>query len=177
MATKDFTPEQKAQIALEALIGELTGTFTSKDVGEKYDTSTRSVNSWKEQGLQAFKDSFVQQEIEASPSIHPDDISSNIAKLLGAKPSSSSKAESQALIPIKKIVEKIMGWNDGDNEKKIYISESMITKLSGYSVTKVRKYMEENQKDIDSHNKKYDLDSSTNRRLKGFDYEGSLGLQ
>lgn len=176
MATQDFTPEKKAQIALEALIGELTRTTTSKDVGDKYGTSTRAVNTWKEQGLQAFKDSFIEQETEAIPSINREDISNNIAKLLGVNPSTSSNAQSQNSKPIGEVIEKIIQWNDGDNESKIYISESLVTKLSGHSVSQVRNYFEENQSDINSHNKKYNLDSNSNKKLRGFDYAGALGL-
>ncbi len=176
MTTKDFSPEQKAQIALEALVGELTGTITSKEVGEKYGTSTRSINSWKEQGLQAFKDSFIEQEMELSPSINPEDISSKIAKLFGNASPNTSKAQSQDLMPIEEVINKIIQWNDWDNETKIYISESLVVKLSGHSVTNARKYFEENQSDITSHNKKHNLDSNSNKKLRGFDYAGTLGL-
>lgn len=66
--------------------------------------------------------------------------------------------------------------NSCEPKERIYISPSLVQKLSGSNFNTVKKWFE-NHHDINEHNSKYELGNSNNRRGSGFDYHQYLNLE
>jgi hypothetical protein len=177
MAKQDFASEEKAKIALEALFGELSGA-TSKDIGSRYGISAQQVTRWKNQGLEGFRSSFQEEKAKEEHSLDLDELSKKVDSLLGSSAFEAFHAEEGEVPDIDEVIEAIFEWNDKAkaDQPKIYVSEGLVKKISGHSLTEVRTIFESMQKGIDAHNKKHGLDANTNKRLRGFDYRDALGF-
>lgn len=90
----------------------------------------------------------------------------------------NSTIRGAASLRIKKAIDAIIHHNEHVTEKedKIYISESIVFRITGSNRGAIRQFFEQNQEMIDTHNKKYGLDDSVNRKGKGYDFKATLGL-
>lgn len=79
---------------------------------------------------------------------------------------------------IDQVVHKIMDYNDSCSEQKDrqFISETLISKITGSNRQAVREYFESHKLMIEDHNNKYSLTVANNRKGKGFDIKKVLNL-
>lgn len=83
-----------------------------------------------------------------------------------------------AALKIQKAIEVAKAHNETcqDRDDKIYISESVIARVTGSNRQSIRDYFTANKAEIDAHNRKHDLDNGVNRKGKGYDFKATLGL-
>ena len=75
-------------------------------------------------------------------------------------------------------IETIMNHNNSQSEKssKVCITKGIIFKLTGSNRQTINKYFGEHEVMISDHNQKHSLTDADNRKGKGFDWQGLLGV-
>jgi ribosomal protein S13 len=179
MALKDISTEDKVKIALDAIIGEVFGR-SSADIAQKYPgVSTRAVTSLKNQALSAIRDSFsgVSQP-PVSALMSDEELSAGLDRLIGTtrlmEEAEADGEESEPDLQISTIVSAIVKYNDRaakEDKPCIYISKAIVQDVANHSLKELDEYFSGQKKAIEDHNAKHGLHRSTNRGLKGQDWQ------
>ncbi len=187
--SNDLSATEKVKVALDCLHRELLGDANaSKTVAQKYDLSTRSVTTLKNQALEILQKGFnpstpVSSAIAAS--INDKALDQALNLLLNTSTTRDvhteepeSEREDADGITIDEVFAAIVDYNKSKKEPPLYISQGILQKISGQSVAEVKLWFAKHEQEVNQHNAKYELTPITNRRLKrGFDYKAELGLE
>ncbi|PSB20691.1 hypothetical protein C7B65_07280 [Phormidesmis priestleyi ULC007] len=187
--SNDLSATEKVKVALDCLHRELSGDANaSKTVAQKYDLSTRSVTTLKNQALEILQKGFnpstpVSSAIAAS--INDKALDQALNLLLNTSTTRDvhteepeSEREDADGITIDEVFAAIVDYNKSKKEPPLYISQGILQKISGQSVAEVKLWFAKHEQEVNQHNEKYELTPITNRRLKrGFDYKAELGLE
>jgi ribosomal protein S13 len=176
---KDISAEVKVKIALEAIIGEVMGR-SSAEIAQRYpDVSTRAVTQLKNQALGAIRSAFTEEQsgVAVAP-LSEEEISAGLDRLLGSA-SAKDEAEPDSSLEVSAIVSAIMKYNDraGKGETpRIYISKAIVQEFGHQDIGEINEYFVEHKGEIDKHNLKHDLKRTTNRAIKGQDWQSWLEI-
>ena len=81
---------------------------------------------------------------------------------------------------IEKAIQAIMDHNDRqdkkDKQNKVYISKSIVFKLTGSNRQTINKYFDQH-KYMDKHNRDHELNEKDNRKGKGYDFKNLVGFE
>jgi ribosomal protein S13 len=176
---KDISAESKVKIALEAIIGEVIGR-SSGEIAQRYPgVSTRAVTQLKNQALAAIREVFTEGQGAIAPALmSEEEISAGLDRLLG---SSSVKCEAAgtSVVAVQEIVSAMMKYNDraGKGETpRIYISKAIVQEFGHHDLGEINEYFVEHKAEIDKHNLKHGLKRTTNRAIKGQDWQSWLEI-
>jgi ribosomal protein S13 len=176
---KDISAESKVKIALEAIIGEVMGR-SSAEIAQRYPgVSTRAVTQLKNQALSAIREAFTDgQSASALAPITEEEISAGLDRLLGSA-RAKDEGEPDSSLEVSAIVTAIMKYNDragkGDSPR-IYISKAIVQEFGQHEMREISEYFEEHKEEIDKHNQKHELKRTTNRVIKGQDWQSWLEI-
>ncbi|MBC6436387.1 hypothetical protein FM036_46835 [Nostoc sp. HG1] len=187
--SNDLSPTEKVKVALDCLHRELLGdSNASKTVAKKYDLSTRGVTTLRNLALDILQKGF-SPSMTPSPSVtaalNDKTLDRNLDSLLNSSTStgdsqleeSEPEADGADEIAIDEVVAAIIDYNKSKKEPPVYISQGILQKISGQSVTEVKSWFADHEQEVNKHNTKYDLTPVTNRRVKrNFNYRQELGL-
>jgi hypothetical protein len=179
MALKDISTEDKVKIALDAIIGEVFGR-SSADIAQKYPgVSTRAVTTLKNQALAAIRDSFAGvSQAPVAALMSDEELSAGLDRLLGSTRTMEESEEEgeppESDLQIGTIISAIMKYNDRaakEDQPRIYISKAIVQDVANHSLKELDEYFSDQKKAISDHNAKHGLHRSTNRGLKGQDWQ------
>lgn len=169
----DLTPDEKARIALECLVLELSGDDdASKTVANLYDISPRAVTTLKNQALSGIRSAF-EPKSQISEKVDRATISKRLDSLLGSPESSNTDSEFEHEPPensdeiLDGIWNRILEFNS-TNEKKIFPGKSILTKISGLSESIVDKWFQQHKTEIDNHVQENRLNPLINRGKRNY---------
>jgi ribosomal protein S13 len=181
MGIKDISGEEKVKIALEAIIGEVMGR-SSSEIAQRYPgISARAVTVLKNQALGAIREVFSEaRQLDAPTGISEAEISAGLDRLLGSAPMREAALEEAEVVPpVSAIVGAIVRYNDRarkEGKPQIYISKSIVQEFGQHEKGEISEYFEEHKEEIDKHNQKHELKRTTNRVIKGQDWQSWLEI-
>jgi ribosomal protein S13 len=181
MGLKDISSEEKVKVALEAIIGEVMGR-SSSEIAQRYPRiSARAVTVLKNQALGAIREVFSEDKQMSTPTgISEAEISAGLDRLLGSAPIRETATEETEGVPlVGGIVSAIMKYNDRARKEelpRIYISKAIVQEFGQQEMGEISEYFEEHKGDIDKHNQKHELKRTTNRVIKGQDWQSWLEI-
>jgi ribosomal protein S13 len=175
---KDISAESKVKIALEAIIGEVMGR-SSAEIAQRYPgVSTRAVTQLKNQALSAIREAFTDGQSAIAPApITEAEISAGLDRLLGSARAKDEEPDSS--LEVSAIVTAIMKYNDRARKEelpRIYISKAIVQEFGQHEMGEINEYFEEHKGEIDKHNQKHELKRTTNRVIKGQDWQSWLEI-
>jgi predicted DNA-binding protein len=88
-------------------------------------------------------------------------------------------SKGSAYYRISEAIETIKTYNDSQSEKKLklFISPSLVFKLTGSNRKSINQFFEQYQTMINEHNSKHELTELDNRKGKGYDVKEALGIE
>lgn len=162
---ESLTLDEKIRIAIGILALEsFEKTNPAKTIAERFDIPTKTATTLRNQAYEAVKEAFLPKVVSTSKESDIDTLLRGLDKLVGS-PTSQEEIEVDATATSAKLDEiwkKIKEYNSS-NDKKIYPSSSVLSKVSNLSDDAVASWLDEHQSEVKEHIEEFALNSVMNK--------------